>query len=74
MSSALPGERYCRVHQGNTSIYDPKNCTLCGIQKALADVHAILRRDELLPSVRVEKASAILSKVRRTNDHPHHRR
>lgn len=35
MSQALPGEHYCREHQGNHSHYDPKNCTVCKLQAKL---------------------------------------
>ena len=29
MSKALPGEHYCKNHQGNHSHYAPHNCTVC---------------------------------------------
>lgn len=35
MSKALPGENYCKGHQGNHSHYDPKNCTVCRLQLQL---------------------------------------
>lgn len=33
--SALPGNHYCREHQGNSSHYDPQNCEMCNLLAAL---------------------------------------
>lgn len=40
MSEALPGEHLCAAHQGNTSHYDPQNCTICRLQRENADIKA----------------------------------
>ena len=44
MSQALEGEHYCVQHQGNDSHYDEKNCTVCNLQKQLAERDAALAR------------------------------
>ena len=43
MSQALPGEHLCLDHQGNTSHYDPKNCTICKLQAQLVAALVVLR-------------------------------
>lgn len=40
MSAALPGQHYCKAHQGNHSHYDPQNCTVCVLLTALRDAYA----------------------------------
>ena len=32
MSKALPGEHYCKKHQGNHSHYAEHNCTVCKLE------------------------------------------
>lgn len=38
--NALPGEHYCIRHQGNTSHYDERNCTVCRLERELAEAQA----------------------------------
>ena len=35
MNSALPGEHYCKKHQGNTSHYDRDSCKVCKVAAAV---------------------------------------
>jgi hypothetical protein len=46
MSQALPGEHYCSAHQGNHSHYDPINCTVCKLQKHVAELEATIEQYE----------------------------
>lgn len=38
--SALPGEHYCKNHQGYLGHYDPKNCTVCRLQGEISRFQA----------------------------------
>lgn len=40
MSTALPGEHYCFLHQGNHSHYATHNCTVCKLTRELAEAQA----------------------------------
>jgi hypothetical protein len=42
MSKALPGENYCLEHQGNYSHYAKHNCTVCKLEKEIAQLKAQL--------------------------------
>lgn len=41
MSKALDGQHYCKNHQGNHSHYAEENCTVCTLERELAEA----RRD-----------------------------
>ena len=40
MSRALPGEHYCKPHQGNHAHYDPENCVVCRLVSENARLRA----------------------------------
>jgi hypothetical protein len=41
-ATSIPGETYCKEHQGNHSHYDERNCTLCKSQKRIAELEGDL--------------------------------
>ena len=42
--SALPGEHYCLLHQGNHAHYAEHNCTVCSLETRLRQAEAELER------------------------------
>lgn len=53
--SALPGEHYCLMHQGNHSHYDKRNCLVCKLTAALEKT--LRERDELVNKILAERAA-----------------
>lgn len=44
MSKALPGQHYCKPHQGNHSHYSPDNCAVCRLLAILAEARSFVDR------------------------------
>ena len=64
MSKALPGENYCKDHQGNYSHYAPHNCTVCKQQAEIKRLKAEVERGEGRVMTRDEFREALFALIK----------
>jgi hypothetical protein len=55
LSKALPGEHYCKAHQGNTSHYHPDNCTVCRLQAETTQSCEVHGHHDAVMQIRIER-------------------